>query len=312
MRVDTGPPRAYSDAFESYYRRQLALPPSEFDALLSSLSKPLPLDLRVSSRAALASTALERLLALMGDESQPRQLTWVADGRTWQLCPPARARGERLPPERDYHQFLQRQQRRGALLRQESASMLPALLLRPQAHHACLDMCAAPGSKTIQLVEMLDAAAALAAEARLPSGGFIVANDASLDRAISLNHRMLSTNVASARTLVTSLDARWWPSLSRPLAPPAAPHSAPLNRTAASITSPSPVSDPAAPTHPSSPLAVLTPPTPVQTVCGLTASCATYRARETGRFASGTRTPPTGLKLRVPRCTRRKCGCYGG
>ena len=80
--------------------------------------------------------------------------------------------------------------------------MLPALLLAPHGSHAVLDMCAAPGSKSVQLLELMEASS---------GGGMLVSNDASLPRAISLTHRLASVNVASPRTLVTSFDGRWWP-----------------------------------------------------------------------------------------------------
>jgi 16S rRNA C967 or C1407 C5-methylase (RsmB/RsmF family) len=34
--------------------------------------------------------------------------------------------------------------------------MIPPLLLDVQPHHAVLDMCASPGSKTFQILEMLN------------------------------------------------------------------------------------------------------------------------------------------------------------
>jgi 16S rRNA C967 or C1407 C5-methylase (RsmB/RsmF family) len=43
----------------------------------------------------------------------------------------------------------------GLITRQEIVSMLPPLLLDVQAHHAVFDMCAAPGSKTAQIAEMI-------------------------------------------------------------------------------------------------------------------------------------------------------------
>lgn len=43
--------------------------------------------------------------------------------------------------------------------------MIPPLVLDVQPHHKILDMCAAPGSKTAQLIEMLHSGA----EAAVPS-----------------------------------------------------------------------------------------------------------------------------------------------
>lgn len=43
----------------------------------------------------------------------------------------------------------------GHISRQEAVSMIPPLLLNPDSNHLVLDMCAAPGSKTAQLIEMM-------------------------------------------------------------------------------------------------------------------------------------------------------------
>ena len=48
----------------------------------------------------------------------------------------------------------------GAITRQEAVSMIPPLLLDVKSSHRVLDMCAAPGSKTFQLLEMLHVQAA--------------------------------------------------------------------------------------------------------------------------------------------------------
>lgn len=42
----------------------------------------------------------------------------------------------------------------GLITRQEIVSMLPPLLLDVKAHHSVFDMCAAPGSKTAQILEL--------------------------------------------------------------------------------------------------------------------------------------------------------------
>lgn len=91
--------------------------------------------------------------------------------------------------------------------------MVPALLLAPKPHHAVLDLCAAPGSKSCQLLEMMSDDAGDSGSGSGRGSGLLVANDASLGRAISLNHRLQSPNVCSPYTIVTSVDGRWWPSL---------------------------------------------------------------------------------------------------
>ena len=69
--------------------------------------------------------------------------------------------------------------------------MLPPLLLGIESHHAVFDMCAAPGSKTSQMIEMI-------AEKEMQEfnelnlfnevKGFVIANDADSKRAFMLTH----------------------------------------------------------------------------------------------------------------------------
>ena len=49
--------------------------------------------------------------------------------------------------------------------------MIPVTLLGVEPHHAVLDMCAAPGSKTIQLLEYLHS------DLDRFNTGFVIAND---------------------------------------------------------------------------------------------------------------------------------------
>ena len=53
---------------------------------------------------------------------------------------------------------------------QEAASMIPPVVLDPQSHEVVLDLCAAPGSKTTQIAQMMK------------NAGIIVANDVKGDR----------------------------------------------------------------------------------------------------------------------------------
>lgn len=60
--------------------------------------------------------------------------------------------------------------------------MIPVTMLDVQGHHSVLDMCAAPGSKTIQLLE------ALHAGGDSMTTGFVCANDTDAQRAYLLTH----------------------------------------------------------------------------------------------------------------------------
>lgn len=56
----------------------------------------------------------------------------------------------------DLHQWLIRHTDNGNITRQEAVSMVPPLALNVSPEHKCLDMCAAPGSKTSQLLEVVN------------------------------------------------------------------------------------------------------------------------------------------------------------
>ncbi len=80
--------------------------------------------------------------------------------------------------------------------------MVPPLFLDVQPHHVVLDMCAAPGSKTQQLLE------ALHAKGSMPEG-FVVANDADFKRCSLLTHQ--TKRVCSPCLLVTNHGAEKFP-----------------------------------------------------------------------------------------------------
>lgn len=55
------------------------------------------------------------------------------------------------------HKLVMQMADSGLITRQEIVSMIPPALLDVKADHAILDMCAAPGSKTAQLLELIQA-----------------------------------------------------------------------------------------------------------------------------------------------------------
>lgn len=150
-----------------------------------------------------------------GDRVPPPQcIDWYPDGLAYQLNVPKRAL-------RKQHEFKAMQQllvleaEAGNISRQELVSMIPPLVMDIQPHHAVLDMCAAPGSKTVQLVEAIHASQESAhmdfvdEEAPLPPSptpaGLVVANDADFRRAHMLVHRIQSLN--SPNTVIVNHDA---------------------------------------------------------------------------------------------------------
>ena len=85
--------------------------------------------------------------------------------------------------------------------------MIPCLLMDVKSHHAVLDMCAAPGSKTSQIIEALHMDAG---GGKIPAG-FCVANDANNQRCYMLVHQAKRLN--SPCCLVVNHDAQNMPKM---------------------------------------------------------------------------------------------------
>ncbi len=81
--------------------------------------------------------------------------------------------------------------------------MIPPLLLDVEPHHLVIDLCAAPGSKTAQLIE------ALHVDASKPPTGVVIANDSDYRRSHMLIHQTKRLN--SPNLIVTNHDAQLFP-----------------------------------------------------------------------------------------------------
>ena len=86
-----------------------------------------------------------------------------------------------------FHRLLQVSNDSGMLTRQECVSMIPPLFLDVQKDDLVLDMCAAPGSKTSQILELFAANKTLGNLDNILTGG-VVANDMNKKRAYMLTH----------------------------------------------------------------------------------------------------------------------------
>jgi 16S rRNA C967 or C1407 C5-methylase (RsmB/RsmF family) len=92
----------------------------------------------------------------------------------------------RNPGLESLSKLLLREVELGHVVRQELASMIPALMLDVEAHHNVLDVCAAPGSKTEQLLSILRSKCPTDAHT---CPGMVVANDADPVRINTLKRR---------------------------------------------------------------------------------------------------------------------------
>mmetsp|Transcript_6418 Transcript_6418/g.18329 ORF Transcript_6418/g.18329 Transcript_6418/m.18329 type:complete len:937 (-) Transcript_6418:158-2968(-) len=107
-----------------------------------------------------------------------------------------------------FHDWIKIQTEAGFVTRQEAVSMIPPVVLDPKPHHVVLDMAAAPGSKTSQLLEIVNLPTD--EECHEPKG-CVVANDSDVKRAYMLTHQTRRIN--SPAIFITSCDARFFPLL---------------------------------------------------------------------------------------------------
>ncbi|CAK9059685.1 unnamed protein product [Durusdinium trenchii] len=88
-------------------------------------------------------------------------------------------------------------------------SMLPPLFLGVEPHHTVLDLCAAPGSKTFQMLEVMHWPQS---EGGTPPTGFILANELQWRRANMLAHQV--GRLGSPCMVVVNCDAQFFPEMS--------------------------------------------------------------------------------------------------
>uniref|UniRef100_A0A8C0IJ27 tRNA (cytosine(34)-C(5))-methyltransferase n=1 Tax=Bubo bubo TaxID=30461 RepID=A0A8C0IJ27_BUBBB len=135
----------------------------------------------------------------------PQSLSWYPEELAWHTNL-SRKILRKSPQLEKFHQFLVSETECGNISRQEAVSMIPPLLLNINPHHKILDMCAAPGSKTAQLIEMLHA------DMNVPfPKGFVIANDVDNKRCYLLVHQAKRLN--SPCIMVVNHDASSIPNL---------------------------------------------------------------------------------------------------
>lgn len=114
-----------------------------------------------------------------------------------------------------FHTWLKIQTDCGHITRQETVSMIPPVVLDAKEGMSVLDMCAAPGSKTCQLLEIVGGLPNSTSQGphgeSLEPSGYVVANDADAKRAYMLVTQLRRMNSPSA--FVTSCDGQFFPIL---------------------------------------------------------------------------------------------------
>ncbi|XP_071865687.1 tRNA (cytosine(34)-C(5))-methyltransferase Nsun2 [Bombus fervidus] len=221
---DTTPHHNYEDIirenqdFENYYKTQKIVPEEQWDSFINTMRKNLPVAFRITGSKAEAKALIETikgdffkdiLKAHVEDDSEnntgikPKDilqcLPFYPDGLAWQL---QLTRKDIRKSEAYFrlHNFLIVETDSGSISRQEVVSMVPPLVLDVKSNHKVLDMCAAPGSKTAQLIEMIHSE-----EGSAFPEGFVIANDLDNNRCYMLVHQAKRLN--SPVILITNHDA---------------------------------------------------------------------------------------------------------
>ncbi|XP_070575607.1 RNA cytosine-C(5)-methyltransferase NSUN2-like isoform X2 [Ptychodera flava] len=208
-----------NEAFESYYKAQGIIPEGEWDQFMSILQVNLPATFRITGFKSHAQQLLQFLKGHYFKElvdvevdgqavEKPYPLPWFPDELAWQLNL-SRGNIRKIPALERLHSFLITETESGNISRQESVSMIPPLLLDVQPHHKVFDMCAAPGSKTGQLIEMLHAD-----ESQSWPSGFVMANDSDNKRCYIMVHQAKRLN--SPCVMIVNNDATIMPSMQIP------------------------------------------------------------------------------------------------
>ncbi|GIQ82128.1 RNA (C5-cytosine) methyltransferase, partial [Kipferlia bialata] len=143
------------------------------------------------------------------DASMLQKVPFIQDGMAWMLHGLSRSHLRRVPQLKSLQSLLVLQMESGAINRQEAVSMLPPLFLGVKPGMRVLDMCAAPGSKTAQLLAAIHTQPE-GTPKDTPVRGMVVANDVDLKRAYVLVHNV--HRLKSPAMIVTNLDATKYPS----------------------------------------------------------------------------------------------------
>ncbi|XP_071771009.2 RNA cytosine C(5)-methyltransferase NSUN2 [Centroberyx gerrardi] len=202
--------------FEHYYQEQGLVPEGEFEQFMEAMREPLPATIRITGYKSHAKEILHCLKEKYFKEIQeveidgqkieaPQPLSWYPDEQAWHTNM-SRKIIRKSPLLEKFHQFLVSETESGNISRQEAVSMIPPLLLKIESHHKILDMCAAPGSKTAQLIEMLHSDM----DVPFPEG-FVIANDVDNKRCYLLVHQAKRLN--SPCIMVVNHDASCIPTL---------------------------------------------------------------------------------------------------
>lgn len=258
-RSSSGEIPRFNEKFESYYNDLGILDEDEMGTFWQSMRSDLPNSFRFAGSRGHALTVQRRLIdhyipeitavEYEGEKvPPPTAIQWYPDRLAWSMTTPKNVI-RKFPPFASFQKFLVSENSVGNITRQEIVSMIPPLFMDLKPGMTVLDLCAAPGSKSAQIIELVHGGE----EARVrqvretiakqqgrelsPGGmevdaekdqaaqeedysddgratGLLIANDKEYKRAQMLVHQCKRLN--SPNLIVTNHDATMFPSLKLP------------------------------------------------------------------------------------------------
>ncbi|KAI0915012.1 S-adenosyl-L-methionine-dependent methyltransferase [Ustulina deusta] len=237
-----------NERLEAFYNTLLPLEDAEKAEFWATVRRELPNSFRFCGSKGHA-VAVKRLLETRyapeidkierfnGDVVQaPQPVPWYPDQLAYSMTTPKQV-VRKFPPFASFQKFLVSETSVGNISRQELVSMIPPLVMDLKPGMTVLDLCAAPGSKSTQLLEMIHSGEEARirkfmesfGEAALPGNeqedvdpaedsaddgratGLLVANDVEYKRCHLLVHQL--KRLSSPNLIVTNHDATLFPSL---------------------------------------------------------------------------------------------------
>ncbi|KAF2800687.1 S-adenosyl-L-methionine-dependent methyltransferase [Melanomma pulvis-pyrius CBS 109.77] len=231
-----------NELFESYYKLGGFLDEEEFRKMWATLATNLPNSFRFTGTKADALAVREIFkqryipgITAVTFEGQPvnapEPVQAFPDELVWHMKTDKKVI-RRFAPFAEFQKFLVAETTSGNISRQEVVSMIPPHFLDVKPGMVVLDMCAAPGSKSAQLAEMIhgdeEERVKRAANNQAPSidgegdysddgrsTGLLIANDTDYKRAGMLVHQVKRLNFPNL--IVTQHDAAIFPSIELPV-----------------------------------------------------------------------------------------------
>lgn len=201
-----------NDNFEAYYKAQGIVPEQDWDKFMSALRSPLAASFRITSYFGGQAAALRKMMesdefrGLINKTTDTNKevlscLKWYPNRLAYQLnC--SRLDIKKSAELQRLHNFMLSETEAGYISRQEAVSMIPPLVLDIRPNQKILDMCAAPGSKTAQIIESLH-------DSQGCTDGVVVANDLDNKRCYMLVHQ--AKRLHSPSCVITNHDASIMP-----------------------------------------------------------------------------------------------------